>query len=272
MSTYLIVDESRKFELDQKPSVREGLKKSGVVIIDIVDINSLGKRAKYKDKRMDTLMPISTKNVNNHLLMKNNLYKNCFTPILDFSEMYHSDIKRKMIFIAKKMGAVSLQFFRHEEEKQSFWSRLTGSVFGTMRGNQLSVKGSQENEEKNQCLTKEQEGYETEDEIEKQKIREKRMSKEELQKWLNDEEIDLSAFPDVFASMVDDYLRTGECYGKYGKKEEIHILKEVKKCCEMQEELIANTPSFAAECRINVEKKEKQEQEKYQKISFEIKF
>lgn len=272
MSTYLIVDESRKFELDQKPSVREGLKKSGVEIIDIVDINLLGKRAKYKDKKMDAPVPISTKNANNHLLMKNNLYKNCYTPISDFSEMYYSDIKRKMIFIAKKMGAVSLQFFRHEEKKQFSWRKFIGSIFGTMRGNQLSIKGSQENEEKNQYLIKEQEGYKTEDEIEKQKIREKRMSKEELTKWLNDEEIDLSAFPDIFASMVDDYLRTGECYGMYGKKEEIYTLKEVKRCCEMQDELVANTPSFAAECRIDVEKKEKQEQEKYQKISFEIGF
>lgn len=271
MEACLIIDEDERYRLEQRPSEKQILDDNG---IEIQSILSLPKGAKYKDAKVEAqLQPIFKSGIkNNTLLVKNNLYKNCYTPMLGFVEIYRRDVQRKMILIAKKMGAISLRFFYREEEKRSFWSKLDVSFDGIVKGIKTLVSGFEENKCQEQYSKNHEEGFVIENDDEKECAKANRISKEELQEWLDKENISLDAFPDVFFAKVDDYLRTGECHGTYTNKDKAHVLSEVNECSKLKTKIVAKLPSFATRVGIDVAKETKKEQEKNQEIIFEIKF
>lgn len=271
MEAYLIVDEDEKYRLEQRPSERRVLEDNGVKIVDASAIFAEG--ATYKDAKNAQLQPMSESNIKNKILrVKNNLYKNCYTPMLDFAEIYHHDMQDNMVSIATMMGATSLRFFKREKEKQSIWSKITASFRGTFKGFKASANGSIENEYKGEYSIDDEFGYVIDDDDKKKRAKDNRVSKEDLQEWLDKKEIDIEVFPPTFKAIVRDYLRTGEALRDVKQEKRAYVLEEAKACIDLEATIIAKLPSFVAKSRIDMRKEEKKEQEKYQEIIFEIKF
>lgn len=206
----LVLDYDTKKLFEKNPEDTEPLtekKKYKIILKDDLEFGD------YLVKRSSNLIPIKNLPEDENLyLVHSKLRNHLFFPLKDFQILYRDELRTILIDISKRMGIKKYEFEYFEKEINLEKCKEAANVEagGKYKTVDASAKYSKEVSQ-----SKEAKAYD------KKFIKDEfpnsvAISKEELQKFIDKEQINLSALPPEFASEVKYYLEHGIVYAKGG--------------------------------------------------------
>ena len=157
----------------------------------------------YLVKRKSNQIPIKKLPENENLyLVHSELRNNLFFPLKDFQELYREEFKGIMIDISKRIGAkrYKFEFFEKEIDMETRRDKKNGNINGNYEDIEAEIGILKEKEEGKKA--KQKKGIYSESDLSPNPI-----PKEELQKFIDEEEINLNALPTEFLRVVKEYLK-----------------------------------------------------------------
>ncbi|MDA3046634.1 hypothetical protein OFO10_05630 [Campylobacter sp. VBCF_06 NA8] len=218
----LVLDDMTKEKYSISPKRSEPLTKGYEMI--------LAEDERFRDyfvkKENKVICPIQNLNENLYLVhsgIRNNLY----FPLKDFQILYRDELRTILSDISKRMGIKRYEFeyFEQEINLEKFRKDLNIGAGGEYKAIKASAKFSKE-----VSRSKEAKAYEGKF-IKGEFPNSVAVSKEELQKFIDKEQINLSALPPEFASEVKYYLDYGVINAKGGSLEQTEeMATSLQKC------------------------------------------
>lgn len=206
----------------------------------------------YSDKK---LVPIEDYPKKGHLV-QSEIYNNRYYPLFEYANSSYEELASVMALLAHFMGdnvkfefeyyKVELKEFKRERNN-GFWAvgkceQEEQNIFEKLGGDITNItKTSEKNKIDMQFGTA---------------VENLRKNPKELQKFIDNEMINIYALPDIFRTMLDTYLKSNNPNGKlkgYSSKE--HTLKNVEKYTEICKKFALNVniqEKFKAEFGIKI--------------------
>lgn len=211
----LVLDEETKELYDINPLKSEPLTQGYEIILkDDLEFGDY----RVKLQLQSNQIPIKKLPENENLyLVHSELRNDLFFPLKDFQELYRNELRTTLFALAMKMGAKSYEFEFYKEEKnlEERKKRLETGVGGSYKGVSAEMKASVEKKESSEAERS------TEKLVKGNFQNNKAVSKEELQKFIDKENINLNALPPEFAELIRCYDGTSQIGGNFKQTEKL---------------------------------------------------
>lgn len=219
----LVLDEETKELYEINPLKSEPLTKEYEIILR--DDSEFGD---YLVKRDSNLIPIKNLPEDENLyLVYSGIRNNLFFPLKNFQELYRDELRTILSDISKRMGIKKYEFEYFEKEINIEECKEAANV--EAGGEYKTVDAAAEYSKEVSQDTK-AEGYDKKF-IKGEFPNSVAISKEELQKFIDEKQINLSALPPEFASEVKYYLDYGIVNAKGGFLEQTEeMATSLQKC------------------------------------------
>ncbi|MDA3077516.1 hypothetical protein OFO07_01080 [Campylobacter sp. JMF_06 NA1] len=211
----LVLDYDTKKLFEKNPEDTEPLtqkKKYEIILKDDLEFGD------YFVKRNSNLIPIKNLPEDENLyLVYSELRNNLFFPLKDFQILYRDEIKAVLFALAMKMGAKSYEFEFYEEEinLEERKKTLETGVGGSFKKISAEAKASIEKKENSD------EKRFAEKLVKGNFPNNKAVSKEKLQQFIDEENINLNALPPEFAGLIRCYDGTSQIGGNLEQTEKL---------------------------------------------------
>lgn len=209
----LVLDYDTKKLFEKNPQDTEPLTQGYEIILK--DDSEFGD---YLVKRNSNQIPIKNLPENENLyLVHSGLRNNLFFPLKDFQILYRDEIKAVLFALAMKMGVKSYEFEFYEEEinLEERRKRLKTGVGGSFKKISAEAKASIEKKENSD------EKRFAEKLVKGNFPNNKAVSKEKLQQFIDEENINLNALPPEFAGLIRCYDGTSQIGGNLEQTEKL---------------------------------------------------
>lgn len=209
----LVTDILTKVDIDENPNATNVVtKECDIALYNDDRLNDFF----IKKNKNSALIPLNEEQ--NQILVKSNLYKNRYYTLKNYNELYVDDLSRIIQAFALRMGAKEYKVSYYEKEEEfnetnfSIDQNAGVSVSKDVKINQ-GVSGAIDKSSTKENIRKIEEKHE---ELEPNKV-----SKEELGKWIQSENLDVDALPGFFSEYIKRYLECGKVSGNITKTEEL---------------------------------------------------
>ena len=261
----LPVDFQIKIDIEENPEATKPITQECEVIV--VD-NALLKDIWVKTDKGTS--PIKIKDATNMILAKSNLYKNRYYDLKNYNELYMEELIAIILNFALKMGAkhfsvsykkVETELSRQEicflQEANLVKSGIEGKVeIGTEANTSKTSETKHDIQEEHKNL--------------KNNIP---LSKEELQEWIRDEDIDINALPGFLGSYIKQYLAVGKISGDITRTENLNISLQENAKFQAKINIGINIPKFiSSNLKIQTQSSNNRSYSFAQSITYKITF
>lgn len=227
----------------------------------------------YLVKRKSNRIPIKNLPENENLyLVHSELRNNLFFPLKDFQILYRDELRTILSDISKRMGIKKYEFeyFEKEINLEKFRKDSNFEAGGKYKIVEASAKYSKEVSQDTEAKAYDKKF------IEGKFPNSVAVSKEELQKFIDKEQINLSALPPEFASEVKYYLDYGVINAKGGFLEQTEeMATSLQKCANSLVNMSINVgvaDFLRAGVEANFISEEKTSYSFYSKIRWKLEF
>lgn len=261
----LIVEDKAQTKNDMARIQEYNEMANGFSLVDIDDLRRAnrpnllkqicGKDSKiqvYSDKK---LVPIEVYPKKGHLV-QSEIYKNRYYPLFEYANSSYEELASVMALLAHFMGDnVKFEFkYYNKESKEINIERSNGAWIGGKYEKEMqNIDGKLGGDITNITKTSEK------NKIDMQlgtAVENLRKNPKELQKFIDNEMINIYALPDIFRAMLDTYLKSNNPSGKLkGYSSSEYTLKNVEKYTEICKKFALNVniqEKFKAEFGIKI--------------------
>ena len=261
----LPVDFQTKIDMEENPEATKPITQECDVIV--VDDTSLKDIWVKTDKGTS---PAKIEYGTNIILAKSNLYKNRYYDLKNYNELYMEELIAMILDFSLKMGAkhFSVSYKKVETE-------LSRQEICFLQEAKLGKSGIEGNV-KSSTETNTSKTSETIHDIQEEHKNLKNnipLSKEELQEWIRDEDIDINALPGFLGSYIKQYLAVGKISGDITRTENLNISLQENAKFQAKINIGINIPKFiSSNLKIQTQSSNNRSYSFAQSITYKITF
>lgn len=225
MKDLILIDEVTRELLNRNPSVKDELKEFELVV--------------QNDKALSNkfIMPMNGNNINQlipipnyvskdesfaEFLVASELYKDVYFSSKTSDEQYRKEYKYILKrFVTKLGGGSTCEFFESREELREFKNKVNkqGKIGGSGKGIGVEIEGGYEDTDGGKYVRKVANKFQM-------TTFQPKCSKEEVEKWIAKERINVRGLPDQFRMMIEEFLEKGCLQVEYSETEEMSMETE----------------------------------------------
>ena len=261
----LPVDYQTKIDMEENPeAIKPITQECKVMVIDDVALNDIWVKT---DKGTS---PAKIEYGTNIILAKSNLYKNRYYDLKNYNELYMEELIAIILDFALKMGAkhFSVSFKKVEnklsEQEVHLLQEANPSKSGVTGEENLNFKNNISKTSKTRQVIQEEH---------KNLKNNIPLSKEELQEWIRDEDIDINALPAFLGSYIKQYLAVGKVSGDITRTENLNISLQENAKFQAKINIGINIPKFiSSNLKIQTQSSNNRSYSFAQSITYKITF